>query len=222
MTCSRCSASTSEHERAMMSKPPTTSLSAYELFARARQLQKQFTPAALVESRQLLHQAIERDPDYALAHSGLGFSYAFAFIGTSNPDDLTSALAHLNRATTLDPGLGEAHAWLAYALGRSGRLDEAVAASERAVALEPDFLSRTTSTASFCTPAPKSARTDGTDAAGEYASCSPRHVSIQDPNQPTTGWPTVICPTDNTTRRPYRRKRRWRSNRGLVAQESPL
>ena len=129
----------SEHERAMISKPPTTSLSAYELFARARQLQKQFTPAALVESRQLLLQAVERDPDYALAHSGLGFSYAFAFIGTSNPDDLTSALDHLHRATTIDPGLGEAHTWLSYAQGRSGRFDEAVASGARAVALEPDF-----------------------------------------------------------------------------------
>jgi tetratricopeptide (TPR) repeat protein/TolB-like protein len=133
------SVNVSEHERAMISKPPTTSLTAYELFARARQLQRQFTPAALVESRQLLHQAIERDPDYALAHSGLGFSYAFAFIGTSSPDDLTSALTHLHRATTLDAGLGEAHAWLAYALGRAGRIDEAVVSSERAVALEPDF-----------------------------------------------------------------------------------
>ena len=129
----------SEHERAMISKPPTTSLSAYELFARARQLQKQFTPAALVESRQLLQQAIERDPDYALAHSGLGFSYAFAFIGTSNPDDLTSALAHLHRATTLDPGLGEAYAWLTYARNRLSDFEAALVAGERAIVLEPDF-----------------------------------------------------------------------------------
>jgi tetratricopeptide (TPR) repeat protein len=130
----------SEHERAMIAKPQTTSLSAYELFARARQLQKQFTPAALVESRQLLHQAIERDPDYALAHSGLGFSYAFSFIASSDPEDLATALRHLERATTLDPGLGEAHAWLAYARNRSGQFEEAVAAGERAVALEPDFV----------------------------------------------------------------------------------
>ena len=128
----------SADERAMIAKPQTTSLSAYELFARARQLQKQFTPAALVESRQLLHQAIERDADYALAHSGLGFSYAFAFIASSNPDDLTNAIAHLHRATTLDPGLGEAHTWLSYALGRSGLIDEALISSERAVMLEPD------------------------------------------------------------------------------------
>jgi tetratricopeptide (TPR) repeat protein len=130
----------SQDERALISKPPTTSLSAYELFARARQLQKQFTPSALVESRQLLQQAIARDPDYALAHSGLGFSYAFAFIASSDPEDLATALRHLERATTLDPGLGEAYAWLAYARNRSGQFEEAVAAGERAVALEPDFV----------------------------------------------------------------------------------
>ena len=129
----------SEHQLAQIAKPETTSLTAYELFARARQLQKQFTPAAIQESRPLLHQAIERDPNYALAHSGLGFSYAFGFIGSSDPEDLTRALDHLLRATSLDPGLGEAHAWLSYALCRSQRLDEAVTASERAVALEPDM-----------------------------------------------------------------------------------
>lgn len=129
----------SEHQRAMIAKPETTSLSAYEIFARARQLQKQFSPTALLESRQLLRQAIERDPDYALAHSGLGFSYAFGFIASSDPEDLATALRHLERATTLDPGLGEAHAWLAYARNRSGQFEEAVVAGARAVALEPDF-----------------------------------------------------------------------------------
>jgi serine/threonine-protein kinase len=129
----------SEQQRAVIAKPATNSLTAYELFARARQLQHQFTPAALLESRALLHEAIERDPDFALAHSGLGFSYAFGFIGSSNPADLTSALTHLALATTLDSGLGEAHAWQAYALGRSGRYDEAIAAGERAALLEPDF-----------------------------------------------------------------------------------
>jgi tetratricopeptide (TPR) repeat protein len=75
-----------------------------------------------------------------LAHSGLGFSYAFAFIASSDPEDLASALRHLERATTLDPGLGEAYAWLAYARNRSSQFEEAVAAGERAVALEPDFV----------------------------------------------------------------------------------
>lgn len=127
------------HTLAFIAKPATKSLTAYELFARARQRQNQFTPGALLESRALLHEAVDRDPDFALAHSGLGFSYAFGFIGSSNPADLASALIHLERATTLDSGLGEAYAWQAYALGRSGRFAEAIAAGERAVALEPDF-----------------------------------------------------------------------------------
>ena len=127
-----------EQMRAAIARPATKSLTAYELFARARQLQQQFTPTALLESRVLLQQAIERDPDYALAHSGLGYSYAFGFIGSSNPDDLAAALVHLGRATTLDAGLGEAFAWQAYALGRSGRRFDAVLSGEHAVALDPD------------------------------------------------------------------------------------
>jgi TolB-like protein len=130
----------SEQQRAQIAKPETTSLSAYELFARARQLQRQFTTANLLESRQLLGQAIQRDPDYALAHSGLGFSYAFGFIASSDPNDLSNALKHLQRATTLDPGLGEAYAWLSYACTRSARFEEALSAGERAIELEPDFV----------------------------------------------------------------------------------
>lgn len=126
-------------QREAMARPETRSLSAYELFARGRQLQNQFTPAALVESRALLREAIERDPDYALAHSGLGFSHAFAYIGSSDPEDLSAALMHLERATSLDDGLGEAYVWQSYALVRSARHDEAIAAATRAVELEPGF-----------------------------------------------------------------------------------
>ena len=126
-------------QRAVLAQPPTISLTAFELFARSRQLQNQFTPTALLESRELLRQALDRDPDFALAHSGLGFSYAFGFIASSDPADLVNALTHLERATTLDAGLGEAFAWQAYALGRAGSFDEAVHAGERAVALEPDL-----------------------------------------------------------------------------------
>ena len=128
-----------EAQRANIVKPPTTALPAYELYARARQLQNQFTPLAIQESRAMLTQAIERDPDYALAHSGLGFSYAFGFIATSNPEDLISAITHLERAIELDPRLGEAYAWLGYAYLRSDRLDDSVAATKRATELEPDF-----------------------------------------------------------------------------------
>jgi eukaryotic-like serine/threonine-protein kinase len=129
----------SAHQREAMAKPETRSLTAYELFARGRQRQNQFTPTALVESRALLREAIERDPGYALAHSGLGFSHAFAYIGSSDPHDLSSALIHLERATGLDDGLGEAYVWKSYALVRSGRHDEAIAAAARAVTLEPGF-----------------------------------------------------------------------------------
>ncbi len=126
-------------ERALLAQPATTSLSAFELFARSRQLQLHFTPTAMLESRALLRQALDRDPNFALAQSGLGFSYAFGFIASSDPTDLVNALTHLERATSLDAGLGEAFAWQAYALGRAGRFDEAVHAGERAVALEPDL-----------------------------------------------------------------------------------
>lgn len=133
--------SLSASARAEIAKPATKSLSAYELFARARQLQNRLTPTAMVESIALLQDAVAADPEFALAHSGLGYAFAFRFIGSSNPADLAEALVHLERATTLDDGLGEAYAWQTYVLTLSGRTDDAVHAGERAVALEPDFYS---------------------------------------------------------------------------------
>ena len=126
-------------QREQVTRAQTKTLSAYELYARARQLQNEFTPTSIMASRQLLLEAIERDDHYALAYSGLGFSYAFGYISTSNPTDLASAIVHLERAIELDPGLGEAYTWLSYACFRAGRLDEAVALSQRATELEPDF-----------------------------------------------------------------------------------
>ena len=122
-----------------VAKSGTATLSAYELYARSRQLQNEFTPTAMRESRALLHEAIVLDPQYALAFSGLGYSFAFGYIATSDPEDLTQAIRHLERAIQLDPSLGEAHAWMAYAYLRADRLDDAVFTGRHATSLEPDF-----------------------------------------------------------------------------------
>ena len=126
-------------ERTDVVKAGVAALSAYELYARSRQLQNEFTPTAMRESRALLLEAIALDPQYALAFSGLGHSFAFGYIATSDPEDLTQAIHHLERAIALDPSLGEAQTWLAYAYLRANRLDEAVLAGQHGTKLEPDF-----------------------------------------------------------------------------------
>ena len=102
--------------RAEIAKPATRSRSAYELFARARQLQNRFTPTAMIESIALLEAATASDAEFALGHSGLGYAYAFGFIGSSDPADLVKALIHLDRAVALEPDFSRAHFFLALAL----------------------------------------------------------------------------------------------------------
>jgi lipoprotein NlpI len=54
-------------------------------------------------------------------------------------DDLGAAEAHCRAAISLDPGLPEAHASLGHILTRQGRLTEAVAACDVALAPRSDF-----------------------------------------------------------------------------------
>lgn len=52
-------------------------LSAYEYFARSRQAYTRFTKAGFEGARLAYGRAIEADPGYALAYSGLGSIFAY-------------------------------------------------------------------------------------------------------------------------------------------------
>jgi TolB-like protein len=86
---------------------------------------------------QQFQKAMTLDPAYAMAHAGLGQVQALRYIRTTDPAQLADAIEHLEAARQLDPDLADAHVWLAYALARAGRLDEAIAAGRRACELDP-------------------------------------------------------------------------------------
>ncbi len=82
-------------------------------------------------------KAMTLDPAYAMARAGLGQVQALRYIRTTDPAQLAEAIEHLEAARQLDPDLADAHVWLAYALARAGRLDEATAAGRKAHELDP-------------------------------------------------------------------------------------
>ncbi|HEX9975093.1 MAG TPA: protein kinase [bacterium] len=116
--------------------PETIELKAYEYYAKGRQLFYQFNLASLQEAQQFYEKAIELDPNYALAYSGLGSSLIFRFIAQTNPLDLEQGIANLNKALEIDPDLVEPYLWLAYAYGRKQDLEEAIQAGLRAIELD--------------------------------------------------------------------------------------
>lgn len=88
---------------------PTHSLHAYDLYLRGRYHWNKRTPMALRQSIELLQDAIEQDPGFALAHAALADSYLTAGFGVDAPRHvMPAAKAAARRALELDPALAEA------------------------------------------------------------------------------------------------------------------
>jgi len=120
--------------------PETRLLEAYEHYSRGRRGLYQLGKGTLEEARQHFENALALDPRYAMAHSGLGSTYAMRFIHKTDPDDLRRARAHLEQARELDPELAEPYPWLCYVYMRYGNMPQALQAGQRGVQLLPDLV----------------------------------------------------------------------------------
>lgn len=85
-------------------------------------------------------RALQLQPDYAMAHSGLGAALAMRFIHRGHKQDMSQAAQHLDRAHQLDPELPEPFPWRCYIYMREGNLQAAREAGHRAITLLPDFV----------------------------------------------------------------------------------
>jgi arylsulfatase A-like enzyme/Flp pilus assembly protein TadD len=83
-------------------------------------------------------KALSLDPTYALAAANLGALY-FTLYGERDrkPENLVRAIEYYQKAVETDPGMNLGYRGLGVALKTAGRLPEAAAAWERAVALDP-------------------------------------------------------------------------------------
>ena len=122
----------------------TSSLEAYHAFTEGRvrleSLDAALVPTAIAD----FERATAIDPQYALAHVGLGNARFFQYEmsrARNQPDAalLARAVDHVRRAIELERDLAEAHATLAFLLMSARRADEALPAARRAVALEPGY-----------------------------------------------------------------------------------
>ncbi len=97
----------------------------------------------IVRARRVLEGVLERAPEHAPAHVGLANACVMQFEMTradEQPDlsALETATRHSREACRLSPDYGEAWATLGFVLDRTGRRVDALAATRRAVTLEPD------------------------------------------------------------------------------------
>jgi serine/threonine protein kinase/tetratricopeptide (TPR) repeat protein len=91
----------------------TPNIQAYEAYLKGHHHIFKMTDESTQRGRRFFEQAIDLDPDFALAHWGLG-SYFFHRVATGVPGDDTWALVRTEarRALDLDPELSEAHVLL--------------------------------------------------------------------------------------------------------------
>ncbi len=89
---------------------------AYDAYLKGRQFWYRRTPESLFRAVEYLRRALDREPEWALAHAGLADAYdLLGFFSYLSPREaFPAAKTAALRALELDPNLGEAHVSLAY------------------------------------------------------------------------------------------------------------
>ena len=128
----------SDDEKRAIEQVHTPNVEAYGFYLRGRQYFHQHRRKSHEYARQMFERAIELDPDYALAHSGVADCCSFLYqYFDASPANLKRADAASRRALELAPSLAEAHASRGLAVSLSGRYEEADTEFEMAMKLDP-------------------------------------------------------------------------------------
>jgi TolB-like protein/Tfp pilus assembly protein PilF len=128
-------------EKSSIVKAPTADPEAYELYLKGRFFWNKRAGADLRKAIEYFDQAIAKDPNYALAYSGLADSYLLLpnYGSASTQESLPPARAALKKALELDDSLAEAHASSGLLATFECRLERAITDFERAIQLKPNY-----------------------------------------------------------------------------------
>jgi len=130
-------------EKRQLAKHYTDSAEANELYLRARLFSEQGSVVGYETGLKYFEQAIEKDPEYALAHAGLAVTYLN--LGTRGllPPEASwqkKAEAAARRAVELDDTLTEAHGALGFVMLHDWHFSTAEAEFKRALELDPSSM----------------------------------------------------------------------------------
>jgi len=108
-------ATLSPKEKAELNQKMTANTKAYDLYMKGDYENQTFTRNGIYKAIEYFNQAIEQDPNFALAYSGLALCYiqkASIFGAEMNAlDAFELASPYIKKALELDPDLPEAHTW---------------------------------------------------------------------------------------------------------------
>jgi len=125
----------------VLAERPTENPEAHELYLKGRYLWNRRNTASLRKAGDYFQQAIDLDPNYALAYAGLADVHSLLpiYAGTAPKDDVPKALAAARKAVELDGNLAEAHTSLGNALLFNWQLKLAEQEFRRALELNPNY-----------------------------------------------------------------------------------
>ncbi len=113
---------------------------AHEAYLKGLYYWNKRTPEGLKRALQYFQQAIDKDPNYALAYAGLSYAYAFApELGLPSQSAKEKQKAAALKAVALDDSLPEAHTSLAAALEDEWNWGDADIQYKRAIELNPNY-----------------------------------------------------------------------------------
>jgi adenylate cyclase len=102
-------------EKRKIDKKPTENLEAYNLYRQGRFYADKLSEEGMTKARPLFEQAIEKDPHFALAYTGLADNYVIAADAIIPPREAFSkAKEAALKAIEMDDSLAEAHASLGF------------------------------------------------------------------------------------------------------------
>lgn len=123
-------------EKKSIGQTPTGNVEAYTYYLRGRQFLHRHSKSYYQLARRMFAKAVELDPLYARAYSGIADCDSFLFLHYSAPVQIGGILAMSAKALDLESGLAEAHASRGLALSLQERYQEAMAEFEEAIALD--------------------------------------------------------------------------------------
>ena len=137
-------ATLNQQEQAGLAHSKMVNAEAYEAYLKGRYFWNKRTRDGLTKAIEYFKLAIEKNPRYAEAYSGLGDAYALSGdweYGLLSPDDaFPKAKAAVTKALALDDNLAEAHTSLAFILDLyDWDWRSAEAEYKRAIALNPGY-----------------------------------------------------------------------------------
>jgi TolB-like protein/Tfp pilus assembly protein PilF len=129
-------------DEAKVARTYTANPEAYQLYLKGKFYWNKRTGESLKQAAQFYQQAIAKDPNYALAYSGLAETYVLfsSYDVASGADSYPQAKAAAQQALAIDDSLAEAHSALGFYLSNY-EWDRAGAEKEfrRAIELKPNY-----------------------------------------------------------------------------------